>query len=341
MVKAKIICTLGPASGNATVLRKMMLAGMDVVRLNFSHGTHEGHLANVELIRQLNKKYRRRIRILHDLEGFRIRIGTFDGRKSVTLKKRQQVILTNSRTTGGRDVIPFDYDGSLAEIRPSSLLYIDDGRICLEVTKSSKTRLAAKVLVAGEVKAHKGVNIPDVNISFAGLTEKDKRDLDLAVEYRPDFIAQSFVRTKKDLADVRSYINSRGFDCKIIAKIENHQGIRNIDGILEAADGVMIARGDMGVSLPIWEVPIRQKELVKKCRQAGKLVIVATQMLETMTDNVRPTRAEVSDVANAILDGADCCMLSGETAVGHDPIAAVNMMNQIIKFTEHWSRQSC
>ena len=337
MIKTKIICTLGPSSGNTTVLRKMMLAGMDMVRLNFSYGSHEEHKHNIDLVRRLNAKYRRHIRILQDLEGFRIRIGRFKYRreKTIELKKRQIIRLTNKEKKGDKDVIPFDYKGALDDIKTGRLIYIDDGNISLRVKSRTKNFLKAEVVVPGTLRENKGINIPGIKLKFKDLTAKDKSDLEFAVENKVDFIAQSFVRNKEDIINVRDFIKDRGFKCKIIAKIENREGIGNIGEILEASDGIMIARGDMGVSLPIYKIPILQKMLIRKCNRRKKFVITATQMLESMTEHKRPTRAEVSDIANAILDGSGYLMLSGETAIGAYPALAVKMMNDIIKFTEH------
>ena len=338
MIKTKIICTLGPSSGNTTVLRKMMLAGMDMVRLNFSHGGHEGHKHTVDLVRRLNAKYRRHIRILQDLEGYRIRIGRFkySRTKTIELRKRQIIRLTNKDKADDKGVIPFDYEGALSDIKIDSLIYIDDGNIALKVKTRTKDCLKAEVVVPGILKENKGINIPDINLKFEGLTEKDKADLDFAVKNKVDFIAQSFVRNRQDIIHVKDFIKDSGLKCQIIAKIENRDGIQNIDEILEVSDGVMIARGDMGVSLPIYKIPILQKMLIRKCNRRKKFVITATQMLESMTEHIRPTRAEVTDVANAILDGSNYVMLSGETAVGQYPVETVQMMNQIIKFTEQF-----
>ena len=338
MVRTKIICTLGPSSGNTTVLRKMMLGGMDVVRLNFSHGSQEGHKQNIDLVRKLNAKYRRHIRILQDLEGFRIRIGRFKYRreKTIELKKRQIIRLTNKEKKGDKDVIPFDYKGALDDIKTGRLIYIDDGNISLRVKSRTKDFLKAEVVIPGTLRENKGINIPGIKLKFKDLTAKDKSDLEFAVENKVDFIAQSFVRNKEDIINVRDFIKDRGFKCKIIAKIENREGIGNIDEILEVSDGIMIARGDMGVSLPIYKIPILQKMLIRKCNRRKKFVITATQMLESMTEHIRPTRAEVTDIANAILDGSNYVMLSGETAIGQHPVETVKMMNQIIKFTEQF-----
>ena len=336
MVKTKIICTLGPSSENITTLRNMILAGMDVARLNFSHGSHKEHMARIDLIRTLNKKYKRRIKILQDLEGYRIRIGEFKGRnkKFMELKKRQKVYLTNQNDIDGNNTIPFDYDGSLSDLKTGSFIYIDDGYIALRVKSASKKRIQAEVIVPGILKENKGVNIPGIKLKFKDLTEKDKTDLQFGIQNKVNFIAQSFVRNKKDVFNVKNFIGSAGGSPRIIAKIENREGINNIDEIIKAADGIMIARGDLGVSLPVYEVPILQKMIIKKCIKKKKMVITATQMIESMTKNARPTRAEVSDIANAIFDGSDYLMLSAESAVGAYPVKAVKMMNEIIKFTE-------
>jgi len=334
MVKTKIICTIGPASGNKTILRKMMLAGMDVARLNFSHASHAEHKQRIVLIRQLNKRYRRHIRILQDLEGYRIRIGKFKSPQPIALRKRKIISLTNENILGDSNIIPFDYAGSLKNIKAGCRIFIDDGNIELLVKKSTKKELCAEVVVGGILKEHKGVNIPDVNLKFKGFKYKDKIDIEFGIENKVDYIAQSFVRSAEDMLELKKAIHGRLPGCKLIAKIENRQGINNIDEILEVSEGIMIARGDMGVSIPIYEIPIVQKKIIKKCNRASKFVITATQMLESMTQELRPTRAEVTDIANAILDGSDFVMLSAETAAGKYPVQAVKMMNEIIKFTE-------
>jgi pyruvate kinase len=334
MIKTKIICTIGPASDSVTLLRNMILAGMDVARLNFSHGTHIQHKRRIKLIRQLNKKYRRHLKILQDLEGYRIRIGRLKGKKEVELKKRQIIYLSNQKILDPDDVIPFDYEGNLKDIKNGGYIYIDDGNIALLVKTATKKYIKAKVVIPGQLKENKGINIPDVNLKFKGLTDKDKYDIEFGIRNKVDYIAQSFVRDKYDVMLIRDLIKTRLPDCQIVAKIENRQGIKNIDEIIKVSDGIMVARGDMGVSLPLYEIPMVQKEIIRKCNQAGKFVIVATQMLESMVENIRPTRAEVTDVANAVLDGANFVMLSAETAAGRYPVEAVKMMNQIIKFTE-------
>ena len=334
MVKTKIICTIGPASDSVTCLRKMMSSGMDVARLNFSHGSHSEHRQRINLIRQLNKKYKRHIRILQDLEGYRIRIGKFKDKKALELKKRQIILLTNKEILGEGNIVAFDYQGPLSDIKQGSLIFIDDGNIALQVISKAKKYLKTEVVIPGILKENKGVNIPDVQLRFKGLTDKDRLDIQFGISHKVDYIAQSFVRDKFDMLQIRDLVKPRLPDCRIIAKIENRQGIKNIDRILEVSDGIMIARGDMGVSIPIYEIPIVQKQIIRKCNLAKKFVITATQMLESMTEHTRPSRAEVTDIANAVLDGSDFLMLSAETAAGRYPVEAVKMMNQVIKFTE-------
>jgi pyruvate kinase len=336
MVKTKIICTIGPASSSETVLRKMMIAGMDVGRLNFSHGREKELLYRIVTIRLLNKKYRRRIKILGDLQGHRIRIGRLAG--PIELKKRQKICLIQKDTKGVCGKIPFDYQGSLRGIKNGYHIFIDDGNITLEVISRSANSIKARVIAGGLLKQYKGINIPQAKLVFGEISRKDIEDIGFCRKHNVEYIAQSFVCKKKDILDVRDAFG-KGSGCKVIAKIENRDGIKNIDSIIKASDGIMIARGDMGVSLPIYEIPMVQKMIIKKCNRAGKPVITATQMLESMTENLRPTRAEVTDVANAIIDGTDFVMLSAETATGRYPAETVKMMNDIIRFTERASKR--
>ena len=331
MVKTKIICTLGPASSSETVIRKMIFAGMDVGRLNFSHGRAQEMINRISLIRLLNSKYRRRIKVLGDLQGHRIRIGDFA--VPLPLKRNQIVWVTAQDVKATAGVIPFDYQGPLGSIKNGHHVFIDDGNIDLEVIGRSRNKLKAKVVVGGLLKGYKGVNIPEAKLEFGSLSQKDAQDIFFCQEQGVEYIAQSFVRVKNDILEVKNLLKANS-KCKIIAKIENREGINNIDEIIKVSDGIMVARGDMGVSLPIYEIPIIQKMIIKKCNRAGKFVITATQMLESMTENSRPTRAEVTDVANSIIDGTDFVMLSAESAVGKYPVETVSMMNKIIKFTE-------
>jgi pyruvate kinase len=249
------------------------------------------------------------------------------------LKKGRIVWLTPQNIKGSHEIIPFDYRGPLSSIKNGCQIFIDDGNIALEVIGRSKNRLRARVISGGLLKEHKGVNIPEAKLEFGRIGLKDVEDISFCEAHGVEYIAQSFVRTGRDILDVRKSLKP-GSRCRVIAKIENREGIKNIDEIIKASDGIMIARGDMGVSLPIYEIPFIQKMIIKKCNRAGKFVITATQMLESMTENLRPTRAEVTDVANAIIDGTDYVMLSAESAVGKYPVEAVAMMNNVIKFTE-------
>lgn len=325
-----------------------MLKGLDVVRLNFSHGTKNEHLNRIKIVRAINKKYRRHIKILQDLEGFRIRVGKLP--KPLLLKKRTIVYIIKDEISPREDQIPLDYKGDFNDFRHSKNIFIDDGNLVLEVIGVSKHIIKCKVEVGGLLKEHKGINVPKAKFPFKELSQKDKDDIEFGIKNKVDFIAQSFVRTKKDIQVIKELVNpaprykERGFtgggvkprlsSCKIIAKIENREGINNIDEIIDESDGIMIARGDMGVCIPIYEIAIVQKEIIKKCNKKNKFVIIATQMLESMTEHLLPTRAEVTDVTNAIIDGTDFVMLSAETAAGKFPVESVDMMNKIIKFTE-------
>jgi len=244
------------------------------------------------------------------------------------------VWLASDPDAEGPKKIPLDYEGDLSRIRPKQLIYLDDGNLTLRVRSASTNSIKAEVIHGGVLKERKGINIPDVDLGFEGITEKDKKDIEFGIEHGVDHIALSFVRDEQDVREAGELIKPRLPGCRIVAKIENRQAIESIDGIIDAADGIMIARGDMGVCIPIYEVPIVQKRVIRKCNAAKKFVITATQMLESMTEHSRPTRAEVADVANAIIDGTDLVMLSAETAVGEFPSECVQMMNDIIKFTE-------
>lgn len=333
MPRTKIICTLGPASAGGAVLGKMMRAGMDVGRLNFSHASPQDALKKIGTIRLLNKKYRRHLTLLGDLQGHRIRVG--DLAAPVLLEKNQVLWLTQQKIKGTPKKIPFDYQGPLRVIKNGQQIFIDDGNIALRVIGRARDGLEVKVIFGGWLQGRKGVNIPEARLEFGGISRKDIADISFCREHGVDYIAQSFVCGKKDIRDVKKALGE-GSRCRVIAKIENRDGIENIDEIIDAADGIMIARGDMGVSLPVYEIPIIQKEIIGKCNRAGKFVITATQMLESMTENRIPTRAEVSDVANAIIDGTDFVMLSAESAVGKYPVETVGMMNTIIRFTERY-----
>ena len=330
--RTHIIATLGPASSGETMLRKMFASGLDVVRLNFSHGTHKDHVAKIKLIRALNKKTRRAVKILQDLAGYRIRLGHL--KDPVPLKKGSEFYLIQEDFPGTASEVPFDYAGSMKGIKPGNLIYIEDGKIVVMVKQVEKRRLRVKTAVPGILKPRKGINIIGAKLEFEALTEKDKVDVQIAIKHKLNAVSQSFVREAHDIHLLREIVKPRHPECLIFAKVENPEALKNIDGIIQAADGIMVARGDLGICVPIFKVPMIQKIIIAKCRRVYKPVIVATQMIDSMTENEIPTRAEVSDVANAITDGATHCMLSGETAVGRHPDKVVKMMKKIIEHTE-------
>ena len=335
--KTKIVATLGPASSASGVLRKMFISGLDIVRLNFSHGSHAEHLNRIKLVRKLNKKLRRSIKIMQDLEGYRIRVGKL--KNPILLKKNMKMFFTQNHKAQNEKQIPFDYDGSLTVIKPGVFIYADDGKIVFKVESARKDCLAVKVIVGGMLKPSKGINIPGIKLDFDSVTDKDKTDLKVAVAEKLDYLAQSFANKPEDVEIIKKLILPKHPACKIFAKIESQQALKNLDSIIDASDGIIVARGDLGICVPIYKVPVIQKEIIKKCNLKKKPVIVATEMLDSMTENPRPTRAEVCDVANAILDGATHLMLSAETTIGRYPDKAVDMMNQIIKTTETYQKE--
>ena len=332
--RTKIVCTIGPASDSEAVLNSMSRAGMNTARLNFSHGSPAEHLRRIRAIRKIDARSGRRTILLGDLEGPRIRIGPLKGSLPVCLRKNQKITLTQADVAGSGSVIPFDYKGPLKDIKAGCSVYIDDGNIALMVTGHENRALRTKVVIGGELKEQKGVNIPGARLKFGPISRKDISDIRFSAANRFDYVAQSFVRSADDIREVRSVLKRCGSRCGVIAKIENEDGIKNIDEIIEASDGVMVARGDMGVSVPIYKIPVIQKMIIRHCNEADKFVITATQMLESMTENRRPTLAEVTDVANAIIDGSNYVMLSAESAAGKYPVEAVEMMREIIDFTE-------
>jgi pyruvate kinase len=334
MPKTKIICTLGPASSTETVLKEMVRAGMSIARLNFSHAQPKELDARLALIRKINKKCSKCVKLLGDLEGHRIRIGEFEGSRPIKLKKHDIVWVAQGDAIGSPGKISFDYSGSLDVIKNGHHIYIDDGNIALKVIGRKGKSLKTQVIVGGLLKERKGVNIPDAKLKFRGLSDNDKKNIRFCIKNNIEYIAQSFVRTKDDILRVKELLPNTTTRPRVIAKIESRDGIHNIDDIIKVSDGIMVARGDMGVAIPIYEVPVVQKLIIKKCNLAGKFVITATQMLESMTENRIPTRAEATDVANAIIDGTDYVMLSGESAVGKYPVETVRTMERIIKFTE-------
>ncbi|XZF75254.1 pyruvate kinase [Bacillus sp. AL-1R] len=329
MRKTKIVCTIGPASESVEKLVELINAGMNVARLNFSHGSHEEHAARIKSIREASEKTGKTVAILLDTKGPEIRTLDFEGGQA-ELKTGNEVIITTEPVVGTAEKFAVSYEGLIDDVHVGSKILIDDGLIGLEVIGIEGNDIRTKVLNSGLVKNKKGVNVPNVRVNLPGITEKDISDIEFGIEQNVDFIAASFVRKASDVLEIRELLGKHRADyIQIIPKIENQEGIDNIDEILEVSDGLMVARGDMGVEIPPEEVPIVQKQLIKKCNNVGKPVITATQMLDSMQRNPRPTRAEASDVANAILDGTDAIMLSGETAAGSYPIESVSMMNSI------------
>ena len=335
MRKTKIICTMGPATDNIEVLRAMARAGMNVARFNFSHGSHEEHKQRIDRVKAVREEYNLPIALLLDTKGPEIRTGDMQDGK-IFLKKGEQIRLTPRACLGTPSKISITYPDLYQDVQAGTSILIDDGLIELRVEQTQEQDILCRVLNDGAVSNHKGINVPDVHLSIPYLSDKDKADIQFGIEQGVDFVAASFVRTADDVQQLLMLLDENGgAHINIIAKIENQQGVENIDGIVSLADGVMIARGDMGVEIPAEDVPPIQKMLIKKVASAGKQVITATQMLDSMMKNPRPTRAEVTDVANAIYDGTGAIMLSGETAAGLYPVEAVTMMARIAERTEN------
>lgn len=334
MRKTKIVCTLGPATDNEKVLKQMMLSGMNIARFNFSHQTHDDHKKRIDLLKKLRGELDLPIAALLDTKGPEIRIGLFEN-GSVILKEGQDFTLTTREVTGTSEIVSISYKGLPGDVSAGKHILIDDGLIDMTVENVNGTDIICKVLNSGKISNNKGVNLPGTFLSLPFISEKDRSDIIFGIKNDFDFVAASFTRSVADVIAIRSVLENNGGDnIRIIAKIENAEGVRNLDEILKAADGIMVARGDMGVEIPYEEIPKLQKLLIKKAYNAGKLVITATQMLDSMTQNPRPTRAEVTDVANAIYDGTSAIMLSGETAAGKYPVESVKAMSRIACYTE-------
>ncbi len=331
--RAKIVCTIGPASQNLEMIEKMIHAGMDVARLNFSHGTHDAHAQVIKNIRQAIKNTGYPVAILQDLQGPKIRVGHFD-KGPVTLVNGAQFTITSRDIPGDQNIVSTTYKALPKDVAPGDMLLLDDGLIYLKVIKTDGTDVLCEVINGGVLKDHKGINLPGVKVSAPSLTEKDHEDLLFGLENNVDYIALSFVRRAEDIIHIKDIIKSKGKSTPVVAKIEKPEAMDCIEEILKVTDVIMVARGDLGVEMKTEEVPSIQKRLIKLCNQYGKPVITATQMLESMITNPRPTRAEASDVANAILDGTDAVMLSAETASGKFPIEAISIMNRIIHLIE-------
>jgi len=332
--KTKIICTMGPATDNPAVLKKMIKAGMDIARINMSHGTHEDQAARIAMIKEIREELGEPITILLDTKGPEVRVKTFkNGRE--TLKEGDKFILTTDDIEGDNTRIAITFPDLYKYLKNGDEVMADDGNIELRVEKTDKKEILTTVVVGGILSNRKSLNFPDIDIDMEYLSETDKKDLAFGAEQGVDCIALSFVRDSGDVETVRKYLKSIGVkDATLISKIENRQGVNNMDAIIAASEGIMVARGDMGIEIPFEELPGIQKKLIKNCYKAGKVVITATQMLESMITNPRPTRAEISDVANAVYDGTSTTMLSGETAVGKYPVETVKAMTKIIKQAE-------
>ena len=334
MRKTKIICTIGPASDNEATLTQMCRAGMNVARLNFSHGTHAEHKEKIDMIKSVREKLNLPIAIMLDTKGPEYRIKTFKDKK-ISLREGDKFTFTTEDVVGDETRVSVTYENLIEELNVGDRILVNNGLVIFEVEELSGNDAVCKVIAGGELSDRKSMHFPNKVLMQEYLSEQDKADLLFGITNQVDFVAASFVSTKKDISSLRKFLNENGGeDIDIIAKIENRAGVDNIDEICDIADGIMVARGDLGVEIPFVEVPAVQKYLIKKCRLLGKRVITATEMLESMINNPRPTRAEISDVANAVYDGTSALMLSGETAAGKYPVAAVKSMAEIAEFTE-------
>ena len=335
MRRTKMVCTMGPNENDYGVM-KAMAEIMDVARFNFSHGDHEEHLERLELLRKVRKEVGRPIAALLDTKGPEIRTGLLKDGQKITLQEGEKIILTTEEVVGTKDKIFINYDKLHEDVKPGNVILIDDGLIGLEVEAVKGVEIHCKVTNGGELGERKGVNVPGVPIQLPSITEKDVEDIKFGLAEDFDFVAASFIRSADAVRQIRSLINEAGSQMKIISKIESQEALDNIDAIIEASDGSMLARGDLGVEIEAKRIPQLQKEIIQKCNYHGKLVITATQMLDSMIRNPRPTRAEVTDVANAVYNGTDAVMLSGESANGKYPIEAAKTMASIVEYTEQF-----
>ena len=332
--QTKIIATIGPATSSSEMLEQLLLAGMNVVRINASHGDHETHKQTIANIRKLDEELGSNTAILVDLQGPKLRIGELEG-DEINLEEGAELSIKVGDETGSNGVVYTNYKNFAKDVKPGESVLLDDGKLKVEVvTTDSNSEVVCKVIYGGVLKPRKGINLPDTEISLPCITEKDERDLAFALEHNVDWIGLSFVRNPNDIEQLRQRIDAEEKHARIIAKIEKPEAVEMLDEIIERTDAVMIARGDLGVEIPMEEVPLLQREIIDKCRSASRPVIVATQMMESMIESSTPTRAEVNDVATAVLDGTDAVMLSAETSVGKYPIHAVKAMCQIIKNME-------
>ncbi|MGL4949520.1 MAG: pyruvate kinase [Anaeroplasmataceae bacterium] len=335
MRKTKIICTLGPAVDDYNILKQMILNGLDCARLNFSHGTHEEQKVRIDNVKKAREELGYQIPILLDTKGPEIRIKNFKD-KSIILKEGQKFILSSdSKTIGDESTVGLSYPNLAKYVKKGNKILIDDGKIEMEVLELSKEDVVCKVLNGGKVSNHKSINIPNVIVNMEYLSEVDKKDIIFGISQDVDYIAASFIRRKQDIIDLRNFLKeNNGESIKIISKIENIEGVNNMQEIIDLSDGVMVARGDLGVEVAFKKLPSIQKDMISHCFRSGKIVITATQMLDSMQSNPRPTRAEVSDVANAVYDRTSCIMLSGESAAGIYPVESVKTMGEIASYAE-------
>ena len=335
MRKTKIVCTLGPASDSPEMIKKLIDCGMNVARLNFSHGTHESHQTVIDTFKKVRKESGQPVALLLDTKGPEIRIGTFKDNMRPFLERGELFTLTTREVEGDENCVSISCKELPGQLKESTKVLIDDGRIELCVEKLDKNDIVCRVVHGGEVSSRKGINIPYTHIDMPYLSDNDKADLVFGIENDVDFIAASFVRKKEDVIELRKFLNYHGgHSIKIISKIENMEGVENFDEILEHSDGIMVARGDMGVEIEYEKLPGIQKKFIRRCYSAGKMVITATQMLESMVKSPTPTRAEITDVANAVFDGTSAVMLSGETAMGAHPARVVKVMSKIVSQAE-------
>ncbi len=345
-IRTKIVCTIGPATHSRKVLKELILAGMNVARLNFSHGTHADHKKVADSVKSLSRSLNQPVAIMLDLQGPKIRTGLIKG-GSLMVKAHDPFTITTRTVEGEPGIISTTYLGITQDLNPGDKILMDDGLIELKVQRKNKTELFCEVVTGGMVGEHKGINLPGITTGIDAVTEKDKKDLDFGLEMGIDFVAASFVRSAGDIQILKRILKKKGVNIPVIAKIEKPQALDKLGEILDASEGIMVARGDLGVELSPEKVPVAQKKMIALANEKQKLVITATQMLESMTEHPLPTRAEASDVANAIVDGTDAIMLSGETSVGKYPVKAVKMMVRIARVTEknfpataHFSRKT-
>jgi pyruvate kinase len=330
--KTKIVATVGPASNSKEMLRALIKEGVHIFRLNFSHGTHEDHFKVIQLVRELNDELGTQVGLLQDLQGPKIRVNEM--MPDIVIERGQKLVITTRELVGNAEIASTSYKSLPRDVKTGDMILIDDGKIELKVLEVSETDVITEVIYGGPLKSRKGINLPFTKVSAPSLTEKDLRDLEFGITNDVDWIALSFVRKAEDITHMRTIIDGRKSNARIVAKIEKPEALSNIDEIIAATDGVMVARGDLGVEIWMEEVPMVQKMLVEKCNVAGKPVIVATQMMESMIENPRPTRAETNDVANAVMDGADAVMLSAETAAGKYPLEVIRSMVRTVASVE-------